>query len=179
MTIKHKKSVMTPKKIHYAHLSSIPPSALVLGNHWSAFCHYRLVYISCKWNHIVCTPLGLASSTQNNAFEIHPRCWVYPQSMPFHCCTVLFISVLFHHVYVLPFAFPFSRWWPFRLFLDFDCYEYSCDDHLYLNLCGDVHFNFFGVLTWEWNGWTLCYVYIELFLKMPVSPSGFTILHAR
>ena len=48
--------------------------------------------IPCKWNHTVCGPLWVTSSTQHSIFKAHPGHRMGQLSIPFHGW------VIFHHV---------------------------------------------------------------------------------
>lgn len=60
--------------------SPLPPHP---GNHQSSFCtDWLFLDISCKLNHAIHRPLYLTSFTYCNAFEVQPRCNLYPQCLP-------------------------------------------------------------------------------------------------
>ena len=93
----------------------------IAGRFFTAEPRERLLYHStiflrmlCKWNHVVCSLLGLASLIYRSAFETHPHYCMYQQSVYWW---------IFQCMDVPQFVHPSSFWRIFCLYLDFGDYD--------------------------------------------------------
>ena len=93
----------------------------IAGRFFTAEPQERLLYHStiflrmlCKWNHVVCSLLGLASLIYRSAFETHPHYCMYQQSVYWW---------IFQCMDVPQFVHPSSFWRIFCLYLDFGDYD--------------------------------------------------------
>lgn len=107
------KCCITPKKFSQAYLKSLPaPLPQAATN--LLFCLYRCGYqdISNEWSHTLGDLLKflLLSIFLEREEEFHPCCSMYH-------CSISFLSLVFYCLDVPYFAYPFSSWWIFWLFL--------------------------------------------------------------
>ena len=108
----------------------------------------------------------------------HPCCSRYQNSIPFHSC------ILFHHLYMPHFLYPFIHPWTLGLLPSFDYCEQCFCECWCTNICLHVCFEFFWEYTQEgnsWITWSFCVSFFseELTYCFPQQPPHFTFPPAK
>lgn len=75
-----------------------------------------------------------------SCFQGSSMCGLYQYLIPFNC------QITFRCRTISRFIYPYVRWWVLGLFLLFDYYDYSCDEHFCISFCGDVYFHSLGCI---------------------------------